>query len=136
MEKVLKYPLSSVPWSLSSSDCLPLKTNKATLLHKLEDTFNCFESQDFSRQPNTAYIIDGNALLHCLSSGPDTFKNLAKQAFHSLPQTASVHFVTDTYKPYSTKSCECLRNGGIYSKELCTTRISNKSFKKFQGISV
>ncbi|GFO17511.1 hypothetical protein PoB_004401600 [Plakobranchus ocellatus] len=64
MEKVLKYPLSPVPWSLSSPDGLPLKTNKATLLHKLESTFNCFESHDFSRQPNTAYIIDGNALLH------------------------------------------------------------------------
>ncbi|GFN92491.1 hypothetical protein PoB_001899700 [Plakobranchus ocellatus] len=96
MEKVLN-PLSPVPWSLSSPGDLPLKTNKATLLHKLENTFHCFESQYFSRQPNTAYIIHGNTLLHCLSSGPDTFKDLAKQAFCSLPQTASVHFVTDTY---------------------------------------
>ncbi|GFO26053.1 hypothetical protein PoB_005255800 [Plakobranchus ocellatus] len=104
MQKVLKYPLSPVLWSLSSPDGLPLKTNKATLLHKLENTFNCFESQVFSRQPNTAYIIDGNALLHCLSSGPDTLGYLAKQAFRSLHQTASVHFVTDTYKPDSIKS--------------------------------
>ncbi|GFO16097.1 hypothetical protein PoB_004260200 [Plakobranchus ocellatus] len=36
MEKVLKYPLSPVPWSLSSPGGLPLKTKKATLLHKLE----------------------------------------------------------------------------------------------------
>ncbi|GFO07696.1 hypothetical protein PoB_003420100 [Plakobranchus ocellatus] len=42
MKKVLKYPLSPVPWSLSSPGGLPLKTNKATLLHKLENTFNCF----------------------------------------------------------------------------------------------
>ncbi|GFN91481.1 hypothetical protein PoB_001798700 [Plakobranchus ocellatus] len=135
MDKVLKYPLSPVPWSLSSPGGMPLKTNKATLLHKLESTFNCFESQDFSRPPNTAYIIDGNALLHFLSSDPDTFKDLAKQAFCSLPQTASVHFVTDTYKPYSMKSCVS-QKWGIYSKELCTTTISNKSSKKFQGISV
>ncbi|GFN96044.1 hypothetical protein PoB_002255000 [Plakobranchus ocellatus] len=100
---------------MSSPDGLSLKINKATLLHKLENTFNCFESQDFSRQTNTAYIIDGNAILHCLSSGPDTFGDLAKQAFRSLPQTASVHFVTDTYKPDSIKSCERLRGG---SKEL------------------
>ncbi|GFO04719.1 inosine triphosphate pyrophosphatase [Plakobranchus ocellatus] len=110
MEKVLKYPLSPVPWSLSSPGGLPLKINKATLLHKLENTFNCFESQDFSRQPYTAYIMDGNALLHCVSSGPDTFKDFAKQASCSLPQTTSVHFVTDIYKPYSKKSCECLRS--------------------------
>ncbi|GFO00343.1 hypothetical protein PoB_002684800 [Plakobranchus ocellatus] len=79
MEKVLKYLLSPVPWLLSSPDGLPLKTNKTTLLQKLEDTFNCFESQDFSRQPNTAYIIDGNALFHCLSSGPDTFGDLTRK---------------------------------------------------------
>ncbi|GFO07875.1 hypothetical protein PoB_003438000 [Plakobranchus ocellatus] len=97
IKKVLKYPLSPVPWSLSSPRGLPLKTNKATLLHKLENTFNCFESQDFLKQPDAVYIIDGNAILHCLSSGPDTFKDLAKQAFRSLPQTASVHFATDTY---------------------------------------
>ncbi|GFN81604.1 hypothetical protein PoB_000811000 [Plakobranchus ocellatus] len=116
MEKVLKYPLSPFPWSLSSPDGLPLKTTKATLLHKLENTFNCFESQDFSRQPNTAYIIDGNALLHCLSIGSDAFGDLAKQAFRSLPQTASVHFVTDTCKPDSVKSCERLGRGASTAK--------------------
>ncbi|GFO21906.1 hypothetical protein PoB_004841100 [Plakobranchus ocellatus] len=117
MEKVLKYPLSPVQWSLSSPDGLPLslKTNKAALLHKLENTFtcNCFESQDFSRQPNTAYIIDESALLHCLSSGPDTFGDLAKQAFCSLPQTASVHFVTDTYK---LDSCEISERGHLQQR--------------------
>ncbi|GFO42730.1 hypothetical protein PoB_006923500 [Plakobranchus ocellatus] len=134
MEKVLKYPLSPVPWSLSSPGGLPLKINKATLLHKLENTFNCFESQDFSRQPDTAYIIDGNALLHCLPSGPDTFKDFAKQAFRSLPQAASVHFETDTYKPYSKKSCECLRSGSSTSKsyvlQVSATKVP-KNFKEF-----
>lgn len=114
MEKVLKYPLSPVPWSLSSPDGLPLKTNKATLLHKLG--INYCESQDFSRQSNTTYIIDGNALLHCLSSGPDTFGDLAKQAFRSLPSATSAHFVTDTYKPDSIKSCERLRRGASTAK--------------------
>ncbi|GFN93834.1 hypothetical protein PoB_002034000 [Plakobranchus ocellatus] len=134
MEKVLKYPLSPVPWSLSSPGGLPLKINKATLLHKLENTFNSFESHDFSRQPYTAYIIDGNALLHCLSSGPDTFKDFAKQAFRSLPQTTSVHFVTDIYKPYSKKSCECLRSGASTAKTYVlrgsATKVP-KNFKKF-----
>ncbi|GFN98858.1 hypothetical protein PoB_002536400 [Plakobranchus ocellatus] len=132
MEKVLKYPLSPVLWSLSSPGGLPLKTNKATLLHKLENTFNCFESQDVSRQPNTAYIINGNAQLHCLSSGPDTFKDLAKQAFRSLPQTTSVHFVTDTYKPYSIKSCECLRSGASKAKSYVLQGSATKVPKNFK----
>ncbi|GFN88506.1 hypothetical protein PoB_001501200 [Plakobranchus ocellatus] len=132
MEKVLKYPLSPVPWSLSSPGGLPLKINKATLLYKLENTFNCFESQDFSRQPYTAYIIDGNALLHCLSSGFDTFKDFAKQAFRSLPQTTSVHFVTDTYKPYSKKSCECLRSGASTAKSYVLQGSATKVPKNFK----
>ncbi|GFO19491.1 hypothetical protein PoB_004599600 [Plakobranchus ocellatus] len=134
MEKMLKYPLSPVPWSLSSPGGLPLKINKATLLHKLENTFNCFESQDFSRQPYTAYIIDGNALLHCLSSGPVTFMDFAKQAFRSLPQTTSVHFVfvTDTYKPYSKKSCECLRSGASTAKSYVLQGSATKVPKKFK----
>ncbi|GFO06380.1 hypothetical protein PoB_003288500 [Plakobranchus ocellatus] len=132
MEKVLKYPLSPVPWSLSSPGGLPLKTNKARLPPKLENTFNCFKSQDFSSQPNTAYIIDVNALLHCLSSGPDTFKNLAKQAFCSLPQTASVHFVTDTYKPYSIKSCEYLRSGASIAKSYVLQGSAKKVPKNFK----
>ncbi|GFO00793.1 hypothetical protein PoB_002729800 [Plakobranchus ocellatus] len=132
MEKVLKYPLSPVPRSLSSPGGLPFKTNKAALLHKLENTFKCFESQDFPRQPNTAYIIDGNALLHCLSSGPDTFKDFAKQAFCSLLQTASVHFVTDTYKPYSIKSCECLRSGASTAKSYVLRGSATKVPKNFK----
>ncbi|GFN88668.1 hypothetical protein PoB_001517400 [Plakobranchus ocellatus] len=134
MEKVLKYPLSPVLWSLSLPDGLHLKTNKATLLHKLENTFNCFESQDFSRQPNTANIVDGNALLHCLSSDPDTFGVLAKQVFRSLPQTSSVHFVTDTYKPDYIKICERLRRGATTAKSYVlqgsATKIP-KNFKEF-----
>ncbi|GFO29333.1 hypothetical protein PoB_005583800 [Plakobranchus ocellatus] len=133
MEKVLNYPLSPVPWSLSSPDGLPLKTNKATLLHKLENTFNCFESQDFSRQPNTAYIIHGNALLPCLSSDPDIFRELAKQAFRSLPQTASaVHFVTDTYKTDSIKSCQCLRRDASTAKSYVLQGSATKVPKNFK----
>ena len=37
LEKVLKYPLSPVPWTMATPDGVPLKTNKATLLHKLEN---------------------------------------------------------------------------------------------------
>ncbi|GFO43449.1 hypothetical protein PoB_006995400 [Plakobranchus ocellatus] len=110
----------------TGDDGLALKTNKETLIHKLENTFNCFESQDFSRQPNTAYIIDGNALPLCLSSGPDTFGGLAKQAFRSLPQTASVNFVTDTYKPDSIKSCERLGKGASTAKSYVLQGLATK----------
>lgn len=109
MEKVLTYPLSPVPWSLASPDGMPLKTNKATLMKALEKGY--LENNDFSKLPNTTSVVDGNALFHCLNAGQDTFGDLAKQAFRSLPQTSSVHFVTDSYKIGSIKSCERLRRG-------------------------
>ena len=65
MEKVLKYPLSPIPWSLASSDGIPLKTNKATLLHKLKKV-EFVELEDVSKLPNLVYIVDGNVLLHSL----------------------------------------------------------------------
>lgn len=77
MEKVLTYPLSLTPWSLASPDGLPLKTNKATLLHALEKRENIL-TEDVSKQPNTVYVMDGMAFLHSLTDIPDTFGDLAK----------------------------------------------------------
>ena len=110
MEKVLKYPLSPVPWSLAASDGLPLKTNKATLLHKLEKV-EFVELEDASKVPNSVYIVDGNVLLHSLLDIPATFGDLAKKVFMCLPKAACIHFVTDTYKQESIKSAERLRRG-------------------------
>ena len=61
IQKVLCYPLSPVPWSLSTSNGLPLKTNKATLLHKLQSP-GCLLSEDITRLPGTVHVIDGNSL--------------------------------------------------------------------------
>ncbi|GFO25597.1 hypothetical protein PoB_005210200 [Plakobranchus ocellatus] len=83
MEKVLKYSLSPVPWPLSSPDGLPLKTKKAALLHKLENTFNCFESQDFSRH------------LTQLTSSMEMPDSIVCQAVLINLGTASVHLLTD-----------------------------------------
>ena len=102
MQKVLCYPLSPVPWSLSTTNGLPLKTNKATLFRKLENN-NCLISDDITRLPGTVYVVDGNSLLHALVGVPSTFGELAETVFVSLPQVPCVHFVTDTYKQKSIK---------------------------------
>ena len=60
---------------------------------------------------NTVYIVDGNALLQTLSAIPSTFGEVATLTFSSLPQSACVHFVTDTYIEDSIKNCERLRRG-------------------------
>ena len=110
MEKVLRYPLSPTPWSLASPDGLPLKTNKAQLLSFLEKQ-EFFVTEDISNMQGTVHVIDGMAFFHSLTDIPDTFEELAKKVLHTLPQRASVHFVTDTYKPYFIKNFERDRRG-------------------------
>ena len=90
MEKVLKYPLSPVPWSLAASDGLPLKTNKATLLHKLEKV-EFVELEYASKVPNSVYIVDGNVLLHSLLDIPATFGDLAKKVFMYVSSKGSMY---------------------------------------------
>lgn len=97
MEKVLSYPLSPTPWSLATPDGFPLKTNKATLMHEIEKK-EFFVTEDLSKDPITAYVIDGMAFFHTLTEMPGTFGDLAQKFLKSLPQTSCIHFVTDTYR--------------------------------------
>ena len=108
MEKVLQYPLSPVPWALATQDDLPLKTNKSTLLHKLEKKeFLEYESLNY----DSVCIVDGNALFHSMTEIPNTYSQLAERLLSYLPNTTCVHFVTDTYKFDSIKSAERIRRG-------------------------
>ena len=96
LEKVLTYPLNTVPWAMATSDGFPLKTNKATLLHKIEDKY-APQIQDEPQMKHSVHLVDGNALLQSLTDLPDTFGDLAKCVFSALPLSEIVHFVTDTY---------------------------------------
>lgn len=108
MEKVMKYPLGPVPWSLATADGAPVRTDKAKLLHALEtehvlakrpelDSMNC--------------VIDGNAMLQAQVGLPSTFGELAENVFDQLPRVSRTDFVTDTYRPRSIKHCERKRRG-------------------------
>ena len=113
---------------MSTTDGLPLKTNKATLFHKIESR-DCHITDDFIKQPGTVYVIDGNSLLHSLVQIPSTFGELAQAVFASLPKAPSIHFVTDTYKEGSIKTSERLRRGSSeeynYTLKGPATRITN-----------
>jgi len=103
LEKLFRYPLGPIPWSLAAADGGLVKTDKSKLMHHLET---------LAPVPDTPpievciYIMDGNAHFQALVHLPDTFEELAVQVFHSLPKATVVHFVTDTYKDLSIKSLE------------------------------
>ncbi|KAK3735621.1 hypothetical protein QZH41_007397 [Actinostola sp. cb2023] len=82
MKRVLSYPLGPVPWALATSDGMPVKTEKAKLLHFLD-------GKNQVQRPTTGeifYVIDGNALLHAMVAIPSTFGDLADSVFEQLPK--------------------------------------------------
>ena len=79
-------------------------------MHKLKPE-NSLMFEDYAKKNNTVYIVDGNALIQALTAIPSTFGEIATHTFSSLPQSACVHFVTDTYIEDSIKNCERLRRG-------------------------
>ena len=91
----MEYPLGPVPWALGTADGMPIKTDKAVLMHNLEDASS---HKSPAKERNHIYVIDGNALFHSLNKIPETFGELARTVFNSLPQVSKVHFLTDNYK--------------------------------------
>lgn len=108
IQKVMEYPLGPVPWALATPDGMPIKTNKAVLMQKLEDESAL---QIPAKERDHVHIIDGNALFHTLTNLPETFGELAYNIFCALPKVAKVHFLTDNYKEHSIKSLERMRRG-------------------------
>ena len=102
LQRVLCFPLGPVPWSLASADGLPIKTDKAKLLHELEGDHQTILQQQYS----SSYVIDGNALYQAQVALPGTFGELADSLFQQLPRVSRVNFVTDTYKQDSIKGIE------------------------------
>ena len=106
LQKVLEYPIGS---TLATPDGLPVNTDKAKLMHQLEDDAALVHRPCLDYL--CAYVVDGNALLHALSALPQTFGELSKKLFSVLPKVKRVDITTDTYKDNSIKSAEGRRRG-------------------------
>lgn len=91
----MPYQLAPIPWCLATGDGLPAKTDKAKMLHTLETDQAAIVNP--GNDKISAYIIDGNALLHSLTSIPDNFGQLAGKVFNCLSKVNRIDFVTDTY---------------------------------------
>lgn len=105
LEQVLTHELAPLPPSLFNNDVTMRKTNKADLAKKLEA--NCEELQvlEPSDKHNTAYVIDGMALLQALDEAQfDTFDDLGhtimKKICSLLASTQGVKSVTLVFERY------------------------------------
>lgn len=129
MEKVLKYPLGPLPWSMANCDGSMRKTNKAALARHLEKQASSEENVTLP----SATIIDAMSLVQKLEGDNRTFEELSDQLFNralqSNPISKRVDVVFDIYKEPSIKQAERVHRGsehGIsFSKIVATHRIRN-----------
>ena len=78
LEKLFAFPLGPVPWPLATGDGMLVKTDKAVILHKLEENASVQPVQILKED---VHILDGNVLLHSLHTIPDTFGELTRQSY-------------------------------------------------------
>jgi hypothetical protein len=83
LDKLFTYPLSPIPWSLSTPDGSFYKTNKAQLMHHLEAITAEHNIQSAATQIPFSWscIVDGNALIHFIVRSPETFGDFATVIF-------------------------------------------------------
>lgn len=115
MEKVFSYPLTPVPLSLGHVDGSINKTDKAKLMHKLENTIQSVDPTNV-----TNVIVDGMFLLHTQKNIPGTYGELAHKILGQLCQLSleRVDIVFDTYNEPSIKVTEHTRreqNDALYT---------------------
>lgn len=114
LKHVVSYPITDVPLSISQPDGSRLKTNKSTLLKKLESM------QEVTSLPHIdVTLIDGGLLLHSYLSAIgsiSSYGNLARavlgHVFAKIARGQEVHILFDRYLPGSLKESERRLRGG------------------------
>ncbi len=93
LDEVMKYPLSSVPYSLGTTDGYMAKNDKSKGMHSL---FKDIDDAPIPPTADTLVIQDGNALLHTMTHEPGYFQLLSHQISESMPKTMDFIFSMDT----------------------------------------
>ena len=103
LARVFTYPLTPVPLSLAHVDGSINKTDKAKLLHKLENTIRSTGPED----PVDVTLVDGMFLLHTLQNLPTTYGEVASVILALLCNMSNrVDMICDTYREPSIKDLE------------------------------
>ena len=93
LELTLSLPLGPVPWLLSISDGMSIKTDESKLLHFLKS----YIKRTIGRPSNAAHIIDENAILYSFTAISVKFEEQGESVFNQSPKAEHVDIVTDTF---------------------------------------
>ena len=115
MKNVLSHSLGPVSFPLATTNGSLAKTNKAALLHYLEEHYGESKTEDIPTE--STLIIDGMAMIHAIPvrTLPETFGQLAVQVLTKLVSQAKhykhprVDIVFDRYPENSIKFAEHIR---------------------------
>ena len=131
LKNVFSYPLGPLPWSLTGPVGELRKTNKVSLLHKLEKGV-----KSLVEPPNNhAAIIDGMAVVQKFKPNGLTFKQLASDTFKSIismcKAASRVDIVFDVYRAVSIKNAERVRRSS--SKLMFSKIIPSQVIRQWQS---
>ena len=136
IEDLLTYTLGPMPLALAYPDGGLIKTNKANLLHYLEDKTP--SSVATIVPPNSVWVLDAMAILQGISLReiPKTFGELATLYLKKVGKFAressvkTIHLVTDQYPAISIKNAERDRRAKVQSvSQIRATEIYSDSQK-------
>lgn len=141
---VLSYPMTAVPSSIFKEDGSRRKTNKADLLHGLEDTVKKSVGE---LPPNTAdvsvHVIDGMAFLRSIRvEDMKNFSDIGEACINKIGQlfrvSSEVHFIFDRYDDQTSPKNEEQQNrqgsGSIRRFQVASER-PIPDWKAFMGVS-
>ena len=100
LEELVKFPMTPVPYSLSTADGFFCKTDKSKgLQHLVKGVVDAVEPM----VNETLTIYDGNAFFYMLRDVPSNFQLISQKIFGMMNKHSDAVFSTDTYAPESTK---------------------------------
>ena len=101
LEEILSYPLTSIPYSISTPNGALAKTDKSKSMHHL---LKDVESVASPQRKDALTIHDGNAFFYYLNGVPPTFGQISSKLFDIMPVDCDSVFSTDINYQYSVKS--------------------------------
>ena len=111
MKEIFAFPLSLVPWALADSMGTLKKTNKAILIHELENVELAEPNEEVVS--NTCTVIDGMALVRKIKTAGLTYEEFALKLLNTLLSTSSsssrIDVVFDVHQQISIKNAERAR---------------------------